>query len=63
MDREAGINDACAHCGRRSLATGLCEKGVSVFVLKELLGHVSIQTTSGYVHAGEHQQRNAVELM
>ncbi len=63
MYRDAGINDASSHSGRRSFATGLAEKGVSVFVLKELMGHSSIQTTSGYVHAGEHQQRNAVELM
>jgi integrase/recombinase XerD len=63
MYRDAGINDASSHSGRRSFASGLAEKGVSVFVLKELLGHSSIQTTSGYVHAGEHQQRNAVELM
>jgi len=63
MYRDAGINDASSHSGRRSFSTGLAEKGVSVFVLKELMGHSSIQTTSGYVHAGEHQQRNAVELM
>jgi|TARA_Y100000294_G_C8487739_1_gene309470 integrase/recombinase XerD len=61
--RDAGIHDASSHSGRRSFATGLAEKGVSVFVLKELLGHSSIQTTSGYVHAGEHMQRNAVELL
>lgn len=36
---------------------------VRVFVLKELMGHSSIQTTSGYAFAGKHQQRNAVELM
>lgn len=47
----------------RSFATRLAEKGVSVFVLKELMGHSSIQTTSGYVHAGEHQQWNAVGLI
>lgn len=63
MYRDAGINDASSHSGRRSFASNLAEKGVSVFVLKNLMGHESIQTTSGYVFAGEHQQRNAVELM
>lgn len=60
--RAAGVN-ASSHSGRRTFASNLAEKGVGVFVLKELMGHASIQTTAVYVEAGEHQQRNAVELL
>lgn len=59
----AGVDGASSHSGRRTFATNLAERGVGVFVLKELLGHANIQTTSVYVDAGEHQQRNAVELL
>ncbi len=61
--RTAGITGASSHSGRRTFATRLADKGVSVFVLKELMGHSSINTTAGYVHAGEHQQINAVNLL
>jgi integrase/recombinase XerD len=61
--KAAGVDGASSHSGRRTFATNLAEQGVGVFVLKELLGHASIQTTSVYVDAGEHQQRNAVELL
>ena len=59
----AGVDGASSHSGRRTFATNLAERGVGVFVLKELMGHASIQTTAVYVEAGEHQQRNAVELL
>ncbi len=61
--QSAGIAGASSHSGRRTFATRLAEKGVSVFVLKELMGHASINTTSGYVSAGEHLLTNAVELL
>lgn len=61
--RTAGITGASSHSGRRTFATTLASKGVSVFVLKELMGHSHINTTSGYVHTGEHQQINAVNLL
>lgn len=61
--RAAGVDGASSHSGRRTFATNLAERGVGVFVLKELMGHASIQTTAVYVEAGEHQQRNAVELL
>lgn len=59
----AGITGASSHSGRRTFATRLADQGVSVFVLKELMGHSSINTTARYVHAGEHQQVNAVNLL
>jgi len=59
----AGVDGASSHSGRRTFATNLAERGVGVFVLKELLGHANIQTTSVYVDAGEHQQRSAVDLL
>jgi len=39
----------------------LASKGVSVFVLKELAGHKSIQTTNFYVQVSEQMLTAAVE--
>ncbi len=41
----AGISGAMSHSGRRTWLTALSQRGVSVFVLAEMAGHRSIQTT------------------
>ena len=61
--REAGITGASSHSTRRSFASHLAEQGISVFVLRELMGHEDISTTSGYVTTGDHLLTNAVELL
>ncbi len=62
--RSAGIQGASSHSGRRSYATILAtDKGVSVFVLKKLLGHSSISTTSAYVDVNDSTLANAVNLL
>ena len=45
----AGIVGASSHSGRRTWLTTLSQKGVSVFVLADMAGHRSIQTTQRYV--------------
>ena len=59
---EAGLPDCRSHTGRRSYLTNLANKGVSVFVLQQLAGHKSIQTTQRYVQINEGMMVKAAEL-
>lgn len=45
------INEIEGSCysGRRTLATNLVDKGVSVFVIQQVLGHSHVNTTLSYV--------------
>ena len=52
-----------SHSGRRTWLTQLSQKGVSVFVLAEMAGHQSIQTTQRYVTLNDELKRNAAELI
>ena len=59
----AGIAGATSHSGRRTWLTALSQRGVSVFVLAEMAGHRSIQTTQRYVSVNDEMKRNAAELI
>jgi integrase/recombinase XerD len=59
----AGMHGATSHSGRRTWLTQLSQKGVSVFVLAEMAGHQSIQTTQRYVTVNDELKRNAAELI
>jgi len=59
----AGIAGATSHSGRRTWLTTLSQKGVSVFVLADMAGHRSIQTTQRYVTVNDEMKRNAAELI
>ena len=59
----AGIKDARSHSGRRSYLTKLAQKGCSVFVLQQLAGHRSIQTTQAYVMVNEAQLVAAANMV
>ena len=59
----AGITGATSHSGRRTWLTTLSQKGVSVFVLADMAGHASIQTTQRYVTVNDEMKRNAAELI
>lgn len=63
MYKNAGIDGASSHSGRRSFATTLASKGVSVRVLMRAMGHRNISTTIGYVDASDDMLRNAVNLL
>lgn len=61
--RKVGIEGASSHSGRRSFATSLSSKGISIRVLMRALGHRHISTTIQYVDASDDMLRNAVELV
>lgn len=47
--RQAGIEAASSHSGRRTFATSLIEKGVDIKAVSTLMGHSSIAMTARYV--------------
>ena len=60
--KACGIEGASSHSGRRSFATKLAAKGISVRVLQVLCSHSSIATTQRYIDVNDEQMRNAIEL-
>lgn len=62
--RGAGLNDNIHfHTLRHSFASRLIQKGASVFVVKELLGHEDIKTTQVYSHLKTENLAEAVNLL
>ncbi|MCH7722805.1 MAG: tyrosine-type recombinase/integrase [Bacteroidetes bacterium] len=62
--RDAGLNDNIHfHTLRHSFASRLIQKGASVFVVKELLGHEDIKTTQIYSHLQTQDLIEAVNLL
>ncbi|AMP02103.1 phage integrase family protein [Collimonas arenae] len=49
MFREARLQGASSHSGRRSFATALIEKGIDIKAVSTLMGHSSIAMTAKYV--------------
>ena len=49
------------HCLRHGFASRLVQNGVSLYVVKELLGHQSISTTQIYSHLQKEQLTNAIK--
>lgn len=47
--KEAGIEDASSHSGRRSFATTLISNGADIKSVQHLMGHSSINTTARYL--------------
>ena len=60
--KEAGIDGASSHSGRRTFITNLASKCVGVRVLMALAGHQNIATTQRYIDVNDDMQRVAVEL-
>lgn len=58
----AGLSSCSSHSGRRTFATEIANKGVSIRVLQKLLGHKNIQTTAIYLDANDEMLRKAVNL-
>ena len=60
----AGLDNAIHfHSLRHSFASNLVQKGVSLYSVKELLGHSSISTTEIYSHLNMDSLREAVEKL
>lgn len=51
------------HTLRHSFASGLVQKGISLYVVKELLGHSDISTTQIYAHLDNNSLRAAVDVI
>lgn len=54
-------NKVSAHVFRHSRAMHLLQAGVNLVYIRDILGHVSIQTTEIYARADSEQKRNALE--
>jgi integrase len=48
--RRAGLHDCTIHTLRHTLATRLIQNGMSIYEVKEILGHTDIKTTMRYAH-------------
>lgn len=61
--REAGIQGATSHSGRRGFITTLANGSVGIKTIMELAGHRQISTTQRYIQVTPEQKRRAVELI
>ena len=61
--REAKIDGASSHSGRRGFITSLANKGISVRVLQELAGHSSMAITQRYIDVNPAMLHQAVGLL
>ncbi|MBT3297209.1 MAG: site-specific integrase [Lentisphaerae bacterium] len=61
---EAGVKPKITpHCLRHCYATHLLERGVSVRLIQDFLGHRSIQTTALYTHLTDHSMNRVHEAL
>lgn len=62
--RKSNLSDKIHfHTLRHSFASVLAQKGVSLYVIKELLGHEDLATTQIYSHLQQQNLRDAVNLL
>jgi site-specific recombinase XerD len=61
--RRAGLLDFRIHDLRHTFASWLVMQGVSIYVVKELLGHASITQTEIYAHLAPSQAHDAVQRL
>lgn len=55
-----GVN---VHALRHTFATRLVEQNIPLVIIKNLLGHASIETTMKYTHALQSEKRKAVDVL
>jgi integrase/recombinase XerD len=62
--RKSNLNEKIHfHTLRHSFASVLVQKGVSLYVIKELLGHQDLVTTQIYSHLQQQNLRDAVNIL
>ena len=61
--KEAKVDGASSHSGRRGFITNLANKGVHVRILQELASHSSIAVTQKYIDVNQDKLRTAVEML
>lgn len=59
--RNAGVTGASSHSGRRTFATNLDDKGISLKSMQMLMGHASITNTAEYVENNPSKLKNIAE--
>lgn len=57
--RLAGVTGS-AYCGRRTAATNMVERGVSMKVIQDFLGHTNLATTAHYLSSTPQMLANAI---
>jgi integrase/recombinase XerD len=58
-----GIDEASSYIGCRGFITNLLNKGISVRVLMELVGHSSMAVTQKYIDVNPNMMRSAAKLL
>ena len=61
--KQAKIDGASSHSGRRGFITSLANKGISVRILQELAGHSSLAITQRYIDVNPSMLHKAVEML
>jgi integrase/recombinase XerD len=61
--RDANIDNASSHSGRRQFITSLSENGTSVRIIQALARHSNLATTARYIDISNEKLRNAVDLV
>ena len=61
--KQAGIDGASSHSGRRSFISKLAHNGVSPKVIMTLAGHKHMTTTQRYIDVNDEMLRTAVNLV
>ena len=60
--KEAGLEDVRIHDLRHTHASHLVSSGLSLSVVRKLLGHTQVSTTDRYAHLADEPLRDAVEV-
>ena len=61
--RQAGLDGATSHSGRRWFITRLAHSGVSPKVIMTLAGHRNLTTTQRYIDVRDEMMKAAVDLL